>query len=109
MIKTREVLTKEAYNKVASYVESLGGKITAEEIYAMIHKPQIIIGDKFYILVSENNEDGPYGGDNNGPIAFETYLKDATLRHQIEQASGSSGKMTYGKLYIAELTILSEA
>ena len=108
MIKTKQERINAAFRGLIGKIHELGAKeYSMKDVMAAIDAPQVEIGQKFYILVSENNEDGPYGGDTNGPVAFETYLKDATLKNMMQQSQGS-GKMTHGKLYIAELIILSE-
>jgi len=68
--------------------------------------------DDIYVVVAENNlpiksigsDENFY--DNKGPIVFEQYIKDASLKNAIKKSSELSGR--YGKTRVAKLVFLDK-
>jgi hypothetical protein len=106
MIKTREEKEKEVVEFLLARFLHATDYDLRPEVDKMLNAPQIAIGQQYFIIVSENDAIGPYGGDNGGPIAYETYLKDATLTATVDRAK--TRLRSNGKMYIAELKIISE-
>jgi hypothetical protein len=107
MIKTREEREKEVVEFLLTRFLHATDHDLRPEVEKILNTPQLAIGQQYFIIVSENDEVGPYGGDPSGPIAYETYLKDATLTTAVDRAKTRTHPG--GKLYIAELKIISEA